>query len=209
MIPAMNQPFIGTTLKRVSKHVDHMIVVDELSAEFNTGKVAANNGAQAVYSRGRCLRSAVELGWAHTSTADDVVTIDGDGSNQPSQIPRLLDNPADVVVGSRFVRGGLYVGSKPRRLGSSLYGRAASYLTGLSIRDFGGGFRLYRNGIARSLVGTCHAKGHAYQAEVLATCHRQGNSIAEVPVTYLSSSTTLSWSDFGEAASVLARLASV
>lgn len=189
VIPAFNEPGIARLVTDVAQRVDRVIVVDEADAPINTGALAAKAGAEAIYSRGRSLRAAIELGWATTGPRDDVITMDGDGANLPSQIPRLLAGNADIVIGSRFIHGGRHSGRWTRQLTSRVYGLACAALVGLPVHDWGGGFRCY-HGCARQLLGN-HAQGHAYQAETLARAHQQHLTITEVPATYLASPSSL------------------
>lgn len=199
MIPALNEPYIGSFVARVGEHVDRVIVVDELhGTDLDTGAIASRSGADAVYSRANCLRAAVELGWAHTAKHDSVITLDGDGAQLPAEIPQLLAGITDVVIGSRFVPGGAYLGRYRRRLASRAFGIACQARTGLPIKDWGGGFRCYHNGSARRLIGN-RSYGHAYQAETLRHAHSMGMTISETPTTYLETHSTLTVSGVTEA----------
>ena len=73
--------------------------------------------------------------------------MDADGSHAPEELPKLLDalRTADVVLGSRWVRGGTVVNWPLHRLvlsrGGNLYARLA---LGMPIKDATGGYRAYR-----------------------------------------------------------------
>lgn len=206
VIPALREPGVRHVVPAVARHVDRVVVVVEDFDTF-TRRCALEAGAdQVVTSTARCLRGAVEAGWAETDLADDVLTLDGDGAQVADQIPSLLDRPTDVVIGSRFLPGSHYSGPWWRHAGSRAFGLACARCANLAVRDWGGGFRLYRAGAVHELVGS-RARGHAWQAEALGRAHRAGMTITETPVTYFAGRTTLSHGAALEALGVLARLA--
>src|SRR3972149_1843274 len=87
------------------------------------------------------FKTALEMG------ADYIVQMDADYSHNPRDIPRLVEaaEDADIVIGSRYVRGGSTSGWPFRR---RLISRAASFvvrvLLGLRIRDCTGGVEWFR-----------------------------------------------------------------
>ena len=93
-----------------------VLVVDDRSSDNTRTEVQARAAAsQRVKLVGRPCKlgigSAHRLGWlyARRSGYARIVTLDGDFSHDPADIPRLLraiDNGADFVIGSRFAPGG-------------------------------------------------------------------------------------------------------
>jgi dolichol-phosphate mannosyltransferase len=87
------------------------------------------------------------FGYGLDSGFSYVVQMDADFSHQPAALPSLREaaEEADLVIGSRWVRGGQASGWKlPRRLisrGGSWYARA---VLGLRIRDLTSGFKCWR-----------------------------------------------------------------
>ena len=100
---------------------------------------SAKEGLGAAYLAG--------FGWALERDYDVIGEMDADGSHQPEQLQRLLDAlpDADLVIGSRWVRGGSIVNWPLRRellsRGGNLYTR---HLLGIGVRDATAGFRLFR-----------------------------------------------------------------
>ena len=81
-------------------------VADELAAadpQVHVLHRAGKQGLGAAYLAG--------FAWALDRGYDAAVEMDADGSHQPEQLPALLDaaEHADVVIGSRWVRGGAVV----------------------------------------------------------------------------------------------------
>ncbi|MEO7722415.1 MAG: polyprenol monophosphomannose synthase [Pseudolysinimonas sp.] len=127
--------------------------------------------------------------WALENGADVVVECDADGSHQPEELPRLLDAlpDHDLVVGSRWVRGGR-IANWPlsRRLlsrGGSFYART---LLRLHERDVTGGYRVFRAEALRAIgLGRVDSLGYCFQIEMLWRAERAGLRIAEVPITFV------------------------
>ena len=129
------------------------------------------------------FRRALELG------AELVMEMDCDFSHDPADVPRLVAaaEDADVVLGSRYVRGG---GTRNwgllRRLisrGGSLY---AQVLLGLRVRDLTGGFKVYRRAVLETIdLEAIHSKGYAFQIEGTYRALRAGFRVVEVPIVFV------------------------
>jgi len=126
--------------------------------------------------------------WAQDRGYDAVVEMDADGSHAPEELPRLLDalGEADVVLGSRWVRGGKVVNWPLYRLvlsrGGNLYTRLA---LGMPLRDATGGYRAYRmTALEKMDVDTVASQGYCFQVDLAWRAHRNGFRVAEVPITF-------------------------
>jgi dolichol-phosphate mannosyltransferase len=127
--------------------------------------------------------------WALARGAEVVVECDADGSHRPEELPRLLDalTDHDLVVGSRWVRGGRIVNwPLSRRLiswGGSLYART---LLRLRERDVTGGYRVFRADALRAIgLGRVDSLGYCFQIEMLWRAERAGLRVVEVPITFV------------------------
>lgn len=118
-----------------------------------------------------------------------VIQMDCDFSHDPSDLPRLLarlDGGADLVIGSRYVRGGGTPGwSVRRRLISragSIFARAVLLLP---YRDLTGGFKAWRRSLLERIdLDTGYASGYGFQIEMTWLAHRLGARVEEVPITF-------------------------
>lgn len=114
---------------------------------------------------------------------------DADGSHPPSRIPAMLDeldSGADLVIGSRYIRGG---GTENWPLRRELLSRAASlycrFWLGSRIHDITAGFRGYRTDVLRGLdLDTIGALGFVFQIEMAWRCERRGLRVIEVPIIF-------------------------
>jgi dolichol-phosphate mannosyltransferase len=119
-----------------------------------------------------------------------VVQMDADWSHDPATLPSLIapiaDDSADLVIGSRYVRGGGVVDwGLGRRLisrGGSIFARL---VLGLGPHDLTGGFKAWRaETLAAIPFAGIHAGGYVFQIEMTFRASRRGARIREVPITF-------------------------
>lgn len=123
--------------------------------------------------------------------ADAVFEMDADFSHKPEDVPRLLaalDAGADLVIGSRYVKGGSIPGAwgMVRRLNSRVGNVMARYVAGMShIRDCTAGFRVIRRWVLQRIpISDLKVKGYAFQVALLHAAVLQGAIIKEIPVDF-------------------------
>ena len=120
--------------------------------------------------------------------AELVVQMDCDFSHDPEDVPRLVDAAryADIVLGSRYVKGGAVTDWGPLRRvlsrGGSLYARL---MLGLPYADLTGGFKCFRRTALASLdLDALGASGYGFQIETTYRADRLGLAIAEIPIIF-------------------------
>jgi dolichol-phosphate mannosyltransferase len=126
--------------------------------------------------------SAATGGW--------VLLMDADLSHHPRYIPALVSRQratgADIVGGSRYLRGGGVAGWD---LGRKVTSRGANVLArtllGLSASDLTGAFRLYRRPTLAALLARCRCTGYAFQMEMMARAAAAGARVEEVPIVFV------------------------
>ncbi|HET8665088.1 MAG TPA: polyprenol monophosphomannose synthase [Nocardioides sp.] len=174
----------------------HVLVVDDSSPD-GTGKLAEEmaaaddhvrvlhrtekGGLGAAYKHG--FRVALDAGY------DVVGEMDADGSHQPEQLGRLLAAlaDADLVIGSRWVRGGSVVNWPRRRellsRGGNLYVRV---LLGVPVRDATAGFRVFRRTALETIdLDAVQSTGYVFQTDLVVRCLRAGLRVREVPIEFV------------------------
>ena len=118
-----------------------------------------------------------------------VCEMDADFSHAPWDLPRLVyaSDAAQLVIGSRYVRGGCTVGWSFRRRmlsrGANLYARM---ILGSGIRDNTAGFRCFHVDALRQIdLDAVHAQGYAFQIEMAFRMKRRGYQVREVPIHFV------------------------
>jgi dolichol-phosphate mannosyltransferase len=122
--------------------------------------------------------------------AEWVVQMDADWSHDPAVLPSLLEpivaGHADLVIGSRYVRGGRVLDwGIGRRLISRLGSQFARTVLGLRPHDLTGGFKAWRASTLGAIpFDGVHAGGYVFQIEMTHRASRAGARVAEVPITF-------------------------
>jgi glycosyltransferase involved in cell wall biosynthesis len=174
-----------------------VIVVDDNSPD-GTGELAdrlaeGNDGRMEVIHRaGKLgLGTAYIAGFkrALTDGSDLICTMDADFSHNPRYIPSMVDKIGqgyDLVIGSRYVRGGGTSGcTLDRRFLSWGANAFARTMLGLRAHDTTAGFRCYRREVLQSLdLDEIKASGYSFLIEMLYRLQRLGWRVGEVPILF-------------------------
>ncbi|MEI7603597.1 MAG: polyprenol monophosphomannose synthase [bacterium] len=120
--------------------------------------------------------------------ADYIMEMDADFSHQPKYIKNFLIEVknADLVIGSRYVKGGTVenwgIIRKIISKGGSLYART---ILGLKIRDLTGGYNLYRKNVLEKIdLDGIKSNGYSFQIELKYRTYKKGFIIKEIPITF-------------------------
>ncbi|MGQ0722965.1 MAG: polyprenol monophosphomannose synthase [Candidatus Eiseniibacteriota bacterium] len=177
-----------------------ILVVDDGSPD-GTGDLAEElsrtTGRVHVLHRGKKLGlgSAYVAGfrWAlERSDAEYVFEMDADFSHDPKYLPEMLRvadaGKVDLVIGSRYLDGGVNVVNWPiRRLilsyGANLYARL---VTGMPLMDSTGGYKCFRRRVLESIdLDRVRSDGYGFQIEMNFHAWKQGFSIREIPIVFV------------------------
>jgi glycosyltransferase involved in cell wall biosynthesis len=187
IIPAYNEEeAIGKVVKAIPPHLaDEAIVVDNGSTDATAAR-AREAGARVVTEHRRGYGAACHAGVMAAADANIVVFLDGDNSDNPTELSILLspivNGQADFVVGSRL-SGSLEPEAMPphARLGNWLIARFMSSVYDLRITDIGS-FRAIRKDLLLSLGMEQMTFG--WPVEMLVKAAKREARILEVPVSY-------------------------
>ena len=117
-----------------------------------------------------------------------VCTMDADHSHDPAHLPAMLAKleDADLVIGSRYCRGGrVERWSLGRKINSAVANGLARLVLGADIKDTTSGYRVYSSRLLRAMKLTeLRAKGYSLLVELLYHAVRSGARIVEVPIVF-------------------------
>ncbi len=122
--------------------------------------------------------AAVAAGLAHAQ-GDIIVTMDGDGQNDPKDIPALLkkiNEGFDLVSGWRFPRQDPFLS---RRLPSRVANGLLSWMTQIKLHDYGCTLKAMRQEVAKDLK--LYGEMHRF---LPAIAYEKGARIAEIKVNH-------------------------
>ena len=123
--------------------------------------------------------------------ADIIFEFDADGSHQPKYIPEMLDKikqGADVVVGSRYVKGGTMPKDwgfhrKLLSWGGNIIARS---VLSPKYRDLTSGFRASKTSFLRKIdLNKILSKDYAYKLHIFWALHELGAKIIEHPIDFI------------------------
>jgi len=211
-IPAFNvEKTIARLVLETQKFVDVVLVCDDGSTDL-TAEIAERLGADVIRHEknlgyGAAIKTLFTM--ARELNADVLVTLDGDGQHDPREIPRLiepvLENKADIVLGSRFLGDTEKDNEVPRYRGWGI--KLISKLTGAAsnhkFNDAQCGFRVYGH---KALSGLSLVEnGMGASVEVLMKSQTNGLTVVEVPaeVKYKELERSSTQNALGHGASVL------
>ncbi|MCR4408454.1 MAG: polyprenol monophosphomannose synthase [Anaerolineae bacterium] len=173
----------------------HVIVVDDNSPD-GTGLIAdelaaGNSHVRVIHRPGKLgLGTAYIAGFklALNMGAECILTMDADFSHHPRYVPDLVagSRQADLVIGSRYARGG---GTRhctlPRKMLSWGANAFAKTVLWLQAMDCTAGFRCYRREVLESIdLDSIFSDGYSFLIEMLYRVQCQGWRVTEVPIIF-------------------------
>jgi len=186
VIPVLNEEqAIGKVLAAVPRWVDDVVVVDNGSTD-GTARVVRTCGARLVAEPVRGYGAACQAGIRALRASDVVVFIDGDFSDRPEEMERLVDpivgGRADLVIGSR-VSGRSEAGalSEQQRFGNWLACRLMRWFWDARYTDLGPFRAIGRAALERLGMSD---RGFGWTVEMQIKGLRSGLRVQEVPVSY-------------------------
>jgi glycosyltransferase involved in cell wall biosynthesis len=187
VIPTLNEAdSIARVLDDIPASLGAEVLVVDAGSTDGTRELAAERGARVILEPRRGYGRACLTGLERASDSDVVVFLDGDYSDRPAEMPRLLeplrDGRADIVLGSRLGDGPA-AGAMPwhQALGNRLAAALIRALYGVPLTDLGP-FRAARSDVLRALA--LREPTYGWAVELPTRGARHGYRVAEVPVSY-------------------------
>ncbi|MDD1776134.1 MAG: glycosyltransferase family 2 protein [Candidatus Methanomethylicus sp.] len=188
-IPAFNEEMsIAIVILKAQEFADEILVCDDGSVDM-TKEIAQKLGAEVIVNdknQGKGAALTTLFRRAKLLNSDVIVTIDADGQHDANQISRLIEpiinNKADVVIGSRFVEGSWTDAPLYRRVGLAVINWIYRIKYKGLVSDTQSGFRAYSTE-ALDVIIDSESKGYGIESEQLNKAIENGLRIMEVPVS--------------------------
>ena len=165
------------------ERLKHEVIVVDGGSTDGTQEAASALGARVMPERRRGYAGAIETGFAE-ALGDYILTLDADQSHEPDFVAKMwrARERADIVIASRYARGGVAYTNFFRRITSAGLNFVLSRMLSMPVRDLSSGYRLYRREAIAGL--TLSSTNFEVIEEILVKAYARGYSIVEVPFTY-------------------------
>src|SRR3972149_8760921 len=180
IIPTKEEPGIQNLVDKINeiiKQPHEIIIVDESKIQPSVA------GARLLKQQSHGLGNGVIEG-IQQSSGDIILTMDGDGSHRPEDLPKLLSalSSNDVVLGSRFVRDGMTFDVTHRRYVSVLFRKFSSAVLGIGIEDPMSGLCAFKKSVLEKIQ--LKPLGMKIIMELVYKTKKAGYVCKEVPITF-------------------------
>jgi len=188
-MPAFNESKrIKKIINEIKNKSDNIIVCNDGSTD-STGIIAEKMGAIVInHEKNLGYGSAIKSIFlkAKEIDADILITFDADGQHRIEDIDTviqpILDNNADMVIGSRFLENDVKM-PKYRKFGVKTITKLTNISSKIKLSDSQSGFRAYNKKILSGIVPT--ENGMGISTEIIIKANREKLRIKEVPITIL------------------------
>lgn len=185
IIPALNEEeAIGKVINDIPKGVVQEIIVVDNGCTDNTVEIARNHGAKVISEPRKGYGSACLAGLAAVKSADIIVFVDGDYSDDPTELSSLIkpikENQADFVIGTRkpTEKGALL---PQARFGNKLATFLINSFYGVKYTDLGP-FRAIRQ--SKLIELDMQDQTYGWTVEMQLKAAKMGIRVQEIPVSY-------------------------
>ena len=193
---AQNLPELIRSLEQTLQDEDHRLIVVDDNSPDGTAEVARRLGATygniVVHQRpaklgiGSAVRDGLSLALS-IPACDTVITMDGDLSHNPQEVISLLRERAnaDLVVGSRYIKGGQVIGWPLHR---KVISRVANHMCALLLRtdlhEHTNYFRAYSRRLAELVIQNADGEGYEFGICSIVIAKDHNFVIKEVPTVF-------------------------
>ena len=193
IIPAYNEEkAIGKVIKEIPKDIVNEIIVINNNSNDDTKKVAISEGATVLDEPKRgygqaCLKG-IEYLKEKSPQTDIVVFMDGDHSDYPSELSKLvkpiIENDMDMVIGSRTLGKAEKGALTPQQIfGNKLATTLIRLIYGIRYTDLGPFRAIKFNPLLKLKM---QDKNYGWTTEMQIKAAKQKLNVSEVPVNYRS-----------------------
>ncbi|MDR2545440.1 MAG: glycosyltransferase family 2 protein [Methanobrevibacter sp.] len=188
IIPVFNEEkYIKDVAKKSLKYGD-VIVVDDGSSDKTSENARFSGATVIVHQNNKGKGAAIKTGikQALNNSYDTFIFLDGDGQHDPNLIPIFLEklDNADIVIGSRFLKGELKNMPPQRRLSNQITTKLISFISKYPLTDSQSGFRGVSKKIAENFLSSPY-DDYRFESDVLINSSNKVNfDEVSIPTRY-------------------------
>jgi glycosyltransferase involved in cell wall biosynthesis len=192
IIPVFNEELtIGNIIERVKLVLRNLglsyeiIVIDDFSTD-RSREFSKRQGVK-FYSFKKHMGKGCALRTGFAKAKGNIITtIDSDGSHRPEELPSLLnpilEDKADLVIGSRYLNQNQAAAKKLNAVGVRLFNFLIRVFTGAAVSDSQSGYRVMKSKILENM--NLKSVGYEIESEMLVKTARQMFRVVEVPISF-------------------------
>ncbi|TXI92545.1 MAG: polyprenol monophosphomannose synthase [Neisseriales bacterium] len=181
VVPDVNILVIDDNSPDKTYEIVEGLMTNNYSGQLHLMKRAGKLGLGTAYVAG--------FNWALERDYDVIGHMDADFSHNPKYLPAMfgaLQNGYDLVLGSRYVKGGGVVNWDLKRKiisrGGSLY---AKIVLGLPLNDLTGGFKCFKRKVLETIgINELKSTGYSFQIETTYKTYLNGFKVKEIPIIF-------------------------
>jgi len=162
-------------------------IVKKLQKKFKNIMLIVRPGKMGL---GTAIRDGFKFLSSLANRPDHVIVMDADFSHNPNDIPRFLkyaEKGYDIIVGSRYIKGGEIKGwPSSRIIISKIANKIAKTFIRLPVNDFTSGFRCYSMKYILKTTPNLKSQRFEIQIETLKQAQRLKMKVTEIPITFIN-----------------------
>ena len=180
-VPDVNILVIDDNSPDKTYEIVEELMTNNYSGQLHLMKRAGKLGLGTAYVAG--------FNWGLERDYDVIGHMDADFSHNPKYLPSMfeaLQNGYDLVLGSRYVKGGGVVNWDLKRKiisrGGSLY---AKIVLGLPLNDLTGGFKCFKRKVLETIgINELKSTGYSFQIETTYKTYLNKFKVKEIPIIF-------------------------
>ncbi len=179
-------------LPQIKKYLDktgeeyEIVIIDTEKPMDNTADICRDFGARYVNQRypnfGGAFRTGIE-----EAKYSKFLIMDSDGSHNPKYITDIYNKfmeGADIVIGSRYIKGGVTNDAKSSVLASKILNMVFRVILGVKAKDISTDFRMYDTKQLKKVSLTCHNYDVLQEVLMRMKINNKNLNIKEIPIVF-------------------------
>lgn len=180
-------PIVIENLQKITDDYE-ILIIDSNKSKDNTKQVCEQYNAKYIVQElpdyGGAYQTAMNC-----ATKEYMLMLDADFSHDPKYIPEMfktmIDQNADVAIGSRYVDGGINDDEHQNIIYSKILNFVYQNLFGLKeIKDISAGYKLYRTQILKNINLVSHFFEAQLEVLVKAKIQKPNLKVVEIPIHF-------------------------